>query len=358
MLHGEFIMKLEKHDIVIIGGGQAGLSIALQLQKKYDYLILEKHKRVGDSWRQRYDSLVLFTSRHFSQLEGMQMPGDESEYPTRDEMAEYLEAYSKNFELKIETGESVTKLSKEKTHFKIEKGDEKLIIAKVVIIATGGFEEPITLESDSLAISVPQFTVNTYKNSNSLPEGRVLVVGDGATGRQIALDVSKTHPVTLSTGKKRNIVPQRVLGRDIFFWLDKLGILGASVKSLLGRILKRRDPFPGKHLELKTLSRKGIKVTGRLKSIQKQNAQYDNGFGEEIKSVIWAVGFKSNTSWVKIEEALMQSQFLHDKGVSPVGGLFYIGQPWQRNRGSALITGLKHDNQFILKKIEAYLNNI
>lgn len=351
-------MKTRKLDVVIIGGSQAGLAMGKALEKLLcSYVIIDKHQRIGDAWRQRYESLVLFTSRQYCQLEGMHMPGVQDEYPTKDEMADYLEVYAKHFELPVKTDCTVISLSQQADSFVVRLNNDEQIISKAVVIASGGFQDPVIQlalnEGDS---SISQFTVNDYRNSANLPKGAVLVVGDGATGRQIALDACKTHPVILATGKKRNIIPQRFLNKDIFWWLDKTGILRAKTHNPIAKLVRKRDPFPGKHLNLKKLSEKGIKIAGRLTSIKDGVAQFANGDKESIASVVWASGYQNNTSWIEIEDAINGNEFIHKNGISPVAGIFYLGLPWQNCRASALITGLQRDSQFIAQRVRTHLS--
>ncbi len=353
-------MKTRKLDVVIIGGSQAGLAMGKALEKLLcGYVIIDKHSRISDAWRQRYDSLVLFTSRQYCQLEGMSMPGIQDDYPTKDEMADYLETYAKHFELPVKTNCTVTSLSRKAESFTVKLNNDEQIICKAVIIASGGFQDPLirlaSKEDDSF---IPQLTVNNYRNSTNLPKGAVLIVGDGASGRQIALDACKTHPVILSTGKKRNIIPQRLLNKDIFWWLDKVGILSAKTRNPIAKLVRKRDPFPGKHLNLKKLSEKGIKIADRLTAIKDGMAQFANGDKEPISSIVWASGYQNNTSWVDIEEAVNGNEFIHKNGVSPVAGIFYLGLPWQNCRASALITGLQRDSQFIAQHVGSHLSRV
>lgn len=349
------MMKKRNVDVVVIGGGQAGIAIGHELEKLLcHYLILDNNERVGDAWRKRYDSLKLFTSRAYCQLSGMKMTGDQVGYPSKDEMADYLEAYAKYFELPIKNNCTVTSIVKQQDKFIIQLNDDEQITARAVIVAAGGFQVPKKLES--VEGDIPQFTVNDYRNPANLPNGSVLVVGDGATGRQIALELSETREVILATGKKRNLIPQRVFRQDIFYFLDKIGVLWARSSSPIAKIVRKRDPFPGKHLNLKAFKAKGIKIVAHLKSIQGKVAKFTDGNIQQIGSVVWASGYKNDTSWIKIENAIDDgNQFKHQNGVSPVAGLYYIGLPWQSCRASALITGLEKDSIFVSKKVGDYL---
>jgi putative flavoprotein involved in K+ transport len=180
----------------------------------------------------------------------------------------------------------------------------------------------------------------------------VLVVGDGATGRQIARDLGTTHGVFLSTGKPRKITPHRVLGKSIFWWMDKLGILTKSPDSRIGRKLKEKDPFPGKDLALDKLQRAGVTVVGRLSDVAGRQVSFADGQSAEIDVVIWATGYRDDSDWVAIPEVKeSHGGFVHHQGLSPVPGLAFIGRSWQRSRGSALLTGVGADAAFIVEQM-------
>ena len=215
-------------DILVIGGGQSGLVMAYHLSKQpYTFQILERHQRVGDSWRLRYDSLKLFSPRAFSALPGFKVSGDTDSFATKNEIADYLESYAKHFELPVATGTGVRKLERTADGFSATTDDAEAIISRAVIIATGAFEEPsIPPFSKQLGPSVQQFSPTTYRNPNQISRGTILVVGDGATGRQIALELSETHRVILAHGKNPASVPISSSAKITFGGWNSLGYHG------------------------------------------------------------------------------------------------------------------------------------
>lgn len=354
-------MQIKTIDTIIVGGAQAGLAMGYRLgQKGKSYLILDAHKRTGDSWRVRYDSMKLFTSRAYCQLPGKVMNGDPGGYADKNEMANYLEHYAKQFELNIRHEAKVTNVCKNGNGYLVEVADGSSYKAKVVIIASGGFSVPMTLGEDVLAnLDAPQYTVDSYKNADNMPQGTVLVVGDGASGRQIALDLLPKRMVLLATGKKRNMLPQRLLGKDIFHWLDKLGILWADKKTLIAKIVRKRDPFPGKHLDLGKLKTQGVGIVGKLSHFDKDQAIFADGQKHKIDAVVWSMGYYHDTSWLDVDGALdANNSYIQEKGVSPVSGLYYIGLPWQTCRASALLAGVGKDAEYIAKQVEQYLAEV
>jgi putative flavoprotein involved in K+ transport len=341
-------------DTLIIGGGQAGLALGHQLQQAgKQFLIVERNARIGDSWRKRFDSLTLFTPRSYSALPGLAVPGDPEGYPTKDEIADYLETYASEFTLPITLDTAIARLETDGALFRATTTAGDVIAARTVVLATGAFQQPaIPTIASQFASAVMQLTPESYRNPAQTPAGTVLVVGDGATGRQIARELSGTHTVLLAAGRPRKVSPHRILGKSVFWWLDKLGILAKSADSRIGRKLKAKDPFPGKDLALDKLRASNVTVTGRLESVTGKKVAFADGQSAEVDVVIWATGYRDETDWVAIPGAVDdRGAFVQEQGISPVPGLYFIGRSWQRNRGSALLTGVGADAAFIVEQI-------
>ena len=347
-------------DVLVIGGGQAGLATGFHLkQAGHRFQIVERNPRLGDNWRNRYDSLVLFTPRAYSALPGLPVPGDPNGYPTKDEMADYLERYAGHFELPVLTGTSIRSLTHLDGHFRAKTNDSEIINARAVVLATGAFQRPaIPAISRQLSPDILQLTPESYKRPSQVPSGRVLVVGDGATGRQIAVELASMHEVLLATGRPRRVSPQRILGRSIFWWMDKLGILRASRESRVGKYLMRTDPFPDKDLGLGRLRRRGIRVVGRLSDVDGKMVGFAGGEAAEVDALIWATGYRDDSDWVAISEAKDEhGNFRHQRGASPVPNLYFIGRSWQWTRGSALLAGVGEDASYLTERIVKHLDH-
>ena len=225
----------DRFDVVVVGAGQAGLAIGYFLARQgRRFLILDGADSVGAAWRKRWDSLVLFTPRRYDSLPGLDFPGDPDGYPTRDEVIAYLENYAQRFALPVELGSAVSSLTKESGTFVLGL-DGRTIEADQVVVATGPFQTPrVPPFAGALAPDVFQAHSADYRTPGDIPEGTVLVVGGGNTGYQIATELAETHKVHLSIGSKQTPLPQRVLGRDLFWWLVKTRLLSKTVDSRLG----------------------------------------------------------------------------------------------------------------------------
>ncbi len=205
-------------DVLIIGAGQAGLALGYHLQKTpLSFQLVEGNERIGDSWRKRYDSLVLFTPRAYSALPGLPLPGDPAGYAGKDEAADYLETYARHFNLPVLTGIRIEALEYDNNGsvFLAETSTGSNIAARAVVLATGAFQKQIIPAlAGQLSEDVRQFTSENYKNAAQVPPGTVLVVGDGASGRDIASDLQASHTVILSAGHPRKLLPLRILGKS------------------------------------------------------------------------------------------------------------------------------------------------
>ena len=342
-------------DILVVGGGQAGLAMGYHLnQKPHSFQILERHRHIGDSWRIRYDSLKLFSPREFSSLPGFQVPGDPDGFATKDEIADYLESYAQHHKLPVVTNLGVRKLERSADSFRAVTDQGEVITSRAVIIASGAFEIPsIPALSKKLDHSVQQFSPATYRNPEQVLPGTVLVVGDGATGRQIALELSMNHHVVLAHGRMRSVSPDFIFGKNNFWWMELLGLSRVSRKSLIGRYFMKFDPFPGLNLSLFNLRRRGIRVVNRLTGVDGNRVTFASGTSSTVTSVIWATGYHDDSSWVHIPEIIDKNgSFIQERGLTSVKNLFFIGKSWQWSRGSALLFGVTRDAKYLLPFID------
>ncbi|HJQ30283.1 MAG TPA: NAD(P)/FAD-dependent oxidoreductase [Rubrobacter sp.] len=346
-------------DVLVIGAGQAGLALGFHLRRRpFRFQIVDRNSRVGDSWRKRFDSLVLFTPRAYSALPGLEVPGDPDAFPTKDEMADYLETYADHFDLPVVTGTGIRRLGRMDGGFRVTTDSGQQIDSRAVVLATGAFQRPAPPAiSKQLSEGVLQLSPENYKAPSQLQPGRVLVAGDGATGREIASELSTTHEILLATGRPRRVSPERILGRSVFWWMDKLGILRASRESAIGRYLMKADPFPGKALELSRLREQGVVVVGRIVRAEGTKVAFAGGETTEVDAVVWATGYRDDSDWVEIPEVKDErGRFIHQRGISPVPRLYFIGRSWQWTRGSALLVGVGADASYLTEHIVKHLD--
>jgi putative flavoprotein involved in K+ transport len=345
---------VRRTDILVIGAGQAGLAAGYHLKNKTSsFLLVDGCARIGDSWRKRYDSLLLFTPRSLSALPGLPLKSSPQGYARGREFADYIETYAIHFGLPVELNCGVQKLERVKGKFIATRLDGEAIEAKAVVLSTGGFQKPRIPEfADYISREVKQFTIDSYKNPTQIPPGEVVVVGDGATGRDIASELSASHMVNLSAGKTRRLMPEKVLGVNTWYLLNRFGLLTAPGDSYIGRKLRQMDSFPDRGYSFTALCSRGIKIMQRLTKAEGKKVTFEDSTTKTVNSIIWAVGYKDNSQWVNIPEVKDgKGNFIHQKGLSPIENLFFIGRPWQTSRASALISGVGKDAEMIVNEI-------
>ena len=340
-------------EIVVIGAGQAGLTMGYYLARQgRRFVILERSDSVASAWRERWESLTLFTPRRYSGLPGLPFSGDPDGYPTRDDVIEYLERYAETFELPIEFNSDVRRLSSEDGRLVLDDG--RTITADQVVVATGPFQKPYVPKlGEDLDPDVWQAHSTGYRRPDDVPEGTVLVVGGGNTGFQIAKELSATHKVVLSVGSRQKPLPQRVAGRDLFWWLTKTGLIHKTVESRLGQRLKDRDTLIGS--SPRGLKRRhGVELKARATGASGRTVQFEDGSELEVDAVIWATGYRPDYSWIDLPIFDSDERLSHRRGVTDVPGLYFLGLTWQHTRGSALIGWVKEDAEFVAERIAAF----
>ena len=339
-------------DLAVIGGGQAGLAIGHLLSRQgRRFVILERANEIAPAWRERWDSLTLFTPRRYSALPGLPFPGDPDGYPTRDEVIAYLENYAESFGLPVELNGDVEELDRGGGgSFRLEAGG-RAITADQVVVATGPFQTAYVPKlNEKLSGDLFQTHAVGYRQPGAVPTGTVLVVGGGNTGFQIAKELSATHRVVLSIGSQQKPLPQRVLGRDLFWWLTKTGLFNKTIESRLGRKLSTRDTLIGSSPREMT-DRYGVEFKPRLADAEGRRVRFEDRSDLEVDAVIWATGYRSDYSWIKLPILGEDGRVRHRRGVTDVPGLYFLGLTWQHTRGSALIGFIKDDAEFVAENI-------
>jgi putative flavoprotein involved in K+ transport len=339
-------------DALVIGAGQSGLAVAWHLaRRKMRFLVLDAAPEVGHSWRTRWDSLRLFTPAEYSGLPGMPFPSASGTYPTKDDVADYLVRYAEQHQLPVLLDIAVERLTHTAGVFTAHT-NQGALRARQVIVATGAFQRPvIPAMASALAPDVTQLHSSEYRNPGQLPQGRVVVVGAGNSGLQIALELAATRHVTVAVGTKQKMVPQRPFGRDLFWWLTKTGLINRTVSSPMVRLMQRRggDLVIGTSQHM--LTQAGIGMRPRLNDAEGRAVSFADGTTLEIEGVLWATGFRPDYTWIDIPGLARGDSLTHQRGVTEVPGLYFVGLPWQHTRGSALLGFVGQDAAWIADRV-------
>ena len=342
-------------DAIVVGGGQAGLAIAWHLQRQaVRFVVLEAGSELGHTWRDRWDSLKLFTPAQYDGLPGMPFPAPADTYPTKDPVVDYLQTYVTAFDLPVRLDARVTSLTRTDDGFEVRTTADDTFYARQVVVATGPFQVPFApLAAHGLEPSVTQVHSASYRNAEALPGGAVLVVGGGNSGFQIAEELAAARQVDLSIGERAPMLPQRLAGRDLFWWLTRLGLLRVSVDSRLGRRASRREFIIGTNK--RRLRRVGVRFRPRLVEADGRTVRFADGSTlNGVGVVVWATGYRSDYTWIHIPAAVEHGRVVHRRGVTKIPGLHFLGLSWQHTRGSALLGFVNKDAAYLADQIAAH----
>jgi putative flavoprotein involved in K+ transport len=339
-------------DVIVVGAGQAGLAMGhLLAERGLRFLILEGASAVGSAWRGRWDSLVLFTPARYSGLPGLPFPGDPDRYPARDEVVGYLEGYAERFALPLALDSRVDAITSRDGGYAVAAGEAEYE-ADQVVVATGPFPVPrVPAFADRLAPEVVQMHSTGYRGPRDLPAGPVLVVGGGNTGFQIAEELARTHEVHLAVGSRQTPLPQRLLGRDLFWWLTRLRLMTRTVDSRIGRRMKDRDVLVGSSPR-RLRRRHGVSLHPRATDASGRRVVFADGTELRPEAVVWATGFRLDQDWIHVPKG-PDGTIPHRRGVTGSPGLYLLGLSWQHTRGSALLGWVEDDARFIAERIAA-----
>lgn len=344
-----------QYDVIVIGAGQAGLTTGYYLrQTKLSFLLLDQASALGQSWKQRYDSLRLFSPNAFNALPGLAFPGRPDEYPSKDQVAVYLQSYAKRFALPIQLQAQVRTLQKQADHFVIDT-TQGTYEAKNVIVATGPFQKPY-VPPFAASLSARVFKIHTanYRTPRQIPKGSVLVVGLGNSGAQIAVELAPTHPVTVASRTQPRFIRQIILGKSWMVWLKRLGLLRASVSHWPGSALARRpEPIIGTELR-DLLKNKKVHLKPAVVGVSGDALLFADQTKEHFTSIIWATGFVPNYSWIKIPGLDPDKLPVHRTGSSTIPGLYFVGLKFQATVSSGLLSGVGRDARAIVQRLVRY----
>ena len=346
----------DRFEVAVIGGGQAGLAMGHFLAREgRRFTILEASDSIGSAWHRRWDSLVLFTPRRYDSLPGLPFPGDPEGYPGRDEVIAYLERYASTFQLPVELNSPVRSVAPADGRFILAVGT-RTVEADQIVVATGPFQVPnVPAFAADLAAEVAQMHSTGYRRPSDVPGGTVVVVGGGNTGFQISKELSSTHAVHLAIGSRQTPLPQRLLGRDLFWWLTKTGLIRKTADSRIGRRARDRDTLIGS--SARETRRRGVAIEPRVVGASDHTVTFADGSELAADAVIWATGYRSEYDWIDVPVFDQEGRVLHRRGVTDHPGLFFLGLTWQHTRGSALLGWVKDDAEFIAERIAANIDD-
>jgi putative flavoprotein involved in K+ transport len=343
----------ERFDVVVVGGGQAGLAAGFHLAKRnIGFVILDAYPRVGEAWRKRWSSLRLFTPARLDGLPGTPFPAPDRALPTKDEMADYLERYVKQHKLPVRLGIRVETLSHDEGRYVLAAGDRQFEAGQA-IVATGGHPNPRRPDfASSLDPNIVQLHSAEYRDPSQLQEGDVLVVGAGNSGAEIAMDAVQKHKVWLA-GRPTGAVSPVLYSRPSWWLGNKV----LTVKTRMGRnmaAMARTKGTPLVRLREKDFAVAGITRAPRVESVESGMPRLEDGRRLEVKNVVWCTGFKHDYSWITLPAAKGGHIPEHERGVvASQPGLYFVGLPFQFRLSSSLIAGVGSDAEFVVDRVAA-----
>lgn len=348
-------------ETLVIGGGQAGLSVGHHLSRLgVGFLILEARDRVGDQWRERWDSLRLFTPAGYSGLDGMPFPRPSHYFPTKDEMADYLEAYAARFELPVVTGARVDTLTRRDGRFVATAGGRRFE-ADNVVVAMANYQSPwIPPFAAELDPAIVQIHSAHYKNPGQLREGPVLIVGAGNSGSEIAMELAGRHRVLMS-GRDTGAIPFRIEGRAARLFLVRLFLRGIfhrvlTVRTPLGRKVRPKILHKGGPLirvKPRDLAGAGVERAPRTTGARDGRPLLEDGRALDVANVVWCTGFRPGFDWVDLP-VLDGDEPAHRSGVVEAEpGLYFVGLHFLHALSSVMIHGVGRDAERVARAIAA-----
>ena len=353
----------DAYPVVIVGAGQAGLATGYFLRKHgLEFTILARDEQIGDTWRNRWDSLRLFTPAFFNALPGMDFPADDPEYlPQKDEVADYLASYAEQFDLPVRLGTEVTRIRSKNGAYRL-RTSRGTVGARAVVLATGAYHHPKAPKfADELPDRVFSCHSSAYENPAQLRAGDVMVVGAGNSGTQIATEIAEAKPDSATVwlaGPDTGRLPRRLLGLDIYRYLAPT-VFQLRRDSFLGRRLYEKmrtggDPvFKTEHRKMKNA---GVERVDRITSLEDGVLVDEKGGRYETDNVIWCTGFRPEFSWIDPIEIGPDAYPRHERGVAEGShGLYFVGLRWLSTGSSSLIGGVGRDAKYVAKTIREHL---
>lgn len=351
---------------IVIGAGQAGLSVGYHLAKRgLSFVILDAGHRVGDPWRHRWDSLRLFSPAAYNGLDGMRFPAHPHYFPTKDEMANYLEDYAKKFNLPVRLGMRVDRLARQNGRFIVTAGNHRFE-ADNVVVAMASYQRPkVPLFAGELDPEIVQMHSVDYKNPSQLRAGGVLLVGAGNSGSEIAMELSRSHRVWMS-GRDTGHIPFRIhtmAARFLFIPVVLRFIFHRvlTIKTFIGRMARRKMLHLGgplvrvKPVDLRAA---GVQRVPRVAGVRDGKPVLEDGRVMDVSNVIWCTGFDPGFSWIDLP-VHGEHEPRHKGGiVESEPGLYFVGLHFLYAMSSTMIQGAGRDAKRIVKAIQVRMRKM
>ncbi len=350
----------ESVETLVIGGGQAGLAVGYYLARRgIPFVIVDANERIGDAWRNRWDSLRLFTPNRFNGLPGMPFPGPRWGLPSKDEFADYLESYAERFELPVRTGVEVERLTRNGDRFVATSGGRRLE-ADNVVVAMSSWQRPrVPQFASELDARILQLHVSDYRNPGQLRDGDALLVGAGNSGAEIALDVARTRAVWLSGPDTGHLPfrPKSLIARVLMPFIGRVifhRVLTTSTpigRRVRPKMLAKGDPLI--RVKPKDLAAAGVERVPRMTGVEEGLPKLEDGRRLDVANVIWCSGFHPGFSWIDLP-VFGPDEPKHDRGVvDSEPGLYFVGLKFLYSKSSEQIHGVGRDAARIADMIAA-----
>jgi putative flavoprotein involved in K+ transport len=348
----------ERIETIVVGGGQAGLAVGYHLERQQlPFVILDARQRIGDAWRNRWDSLRLFSPSAFNGLAGMPFPAPRHSFATKDEMADYLESYAARFSIPVRTGVRVDRLWREGDRFRLTAGSH-CFEADNVVVAMANYQQPRTPGfAAQLAPGITQLHSSEYRNPSQLQSGDVLVVGAGNSGAEIAAEVVGTHRTWLS-GRAPGSIPFRMesLVGSVLAPMMLGGVFHhvLTVDTPIGRRarangLDRTTPLI--RVKPSDLSASGVQSLPRTVGARDGLPLLEDGRTLQVNNVIWCTGYQPGFAWIDLP-VFGEHEPLHERGIVPSQpGLYFVGLHFEYALSSSMVQGVSRDAARVVRAI-------